>query len=283
MLLGEHAVLRGKHAIACAIKPSIYVELTPRTDRTITIQSGLGEFECNLEQIVIKKPFEFILTAIRCIIDRITHGFDLRIDSEIPTNLGLGSSAAVTVAICDCLHQYLGQPIHQQELLNQARHIIRRVQGVGSGCDAAASIWQCPVFCMPDGDVCTLPKLPELTVLYSGYKTPTSQVIAKVNADNPPNCLFDQIDETVLAGREAIVAQDWVGLGQIFDQAHELLCSLQVSTPLLDEVAESLRDTPGIYGAKISGSGLGDCVIGLGSGTVKLSKRLVEKGVREIL
>ena len=38
-----------------------------------------------------------------------------------------------------------------------------------------------------------------------------------------------------------------------------------------------LNSDPGIYGAKISGSGLGDCVIGIGMGCDKLSE-IEQKG-----
>jgi mevalonate kinase len=40
---------------------------------------------------------------------------------------------------------------------------------------------------------------------------------------------------------------------------------LGVSNRLLNNIVDTLAAQPQIYGAKISGAGLGDCVIGLGS------------------
>ena len=38
-----------------------------------------------------------------------------------------------------------------------------------------------------------------------------------------------------------------------------------VNTPELQEIVTALQNDPGICGAKISGSGLGDCAVGIGS------------------
>jgi mevalonate kinase len=40
---------------------------------------------------------------------------------------------------------------------------------------------------------------------------------------------------------------------------------LGLNTPELDEIVCALQQASMVYGAKISGSGLGDCAVGLGS------------------
>ena len=43
-----------------------------------------------------------------------------------------------------------------------------------------------------------------------------------------------------------------------------LQSALGVSNSRIEEIVYALREAPGIDGAKISGSGLGDCVVGVG-------------------
>lgn len=45
----------------------------------------------------------------------------------------------------------------------------------------------------------------------------------------------------------------------------QLQQALGVSTALLDALVRDLCDQSTIFGAKISGSGLGDCIVGLGT------------------
>ena len=53
-------------------------------------------------------------------------------------------------------------------------------------------------------------------------------------------------------------------LGEIMNIHQGLQDALGVNNAILSELIFSLRSHPHIYGAKISGAGLGDCVIGLG-------------------
>ena len=64
-----------------------------------------------------------------------------------------------------------------------------------------------------------------------------------------------------------IEQENWLALGRMMNIQQGVMNALGVSTPLLNQLVDALKVLPGIYGAKISGSGLGDCIIGLGEGT----------------
>jgi mevalonate kinase len=66
----------------------------------------------------------------------------------------------------------------------------------------------------------------------------------------------------------AVEEKNWAKAGLKLNAAHGLLHTLGVSNERLDTLIWLLRDS--LYGAKISGSGLGDCVIGLGHVTENL-------------
>lgn len=270
MLFGEHAVLRGHPALVCAINRRVYITLTPREDRTIHISSALGRVEATIETIAQQDPLRFVTAAIAARKDRLPSGFDLAIQSDIHHKAGLGSSAAVTVATLGALAQWLDGQADLAEVLNQSVEVIREVQGVGSGADAAASTLGGIVLYRTNPPVARkLSAVHAITIVYSGGKKPTAEVIRLVNEarDRYP-ALFDAIFE--LMGRcteEAVAAierGDWPAVGRLMNVHHGLMDAIGVCDGKLAGIVYALRKAPGVLGAKISGSGLGDCVIGLG-------------------
>jgi mevalonate kinase len=272
MLLGEYAVLHGKHALVCAVDKRITVSLAPRTDTQIEIISPtLGHLLTEIKHFRVDPPFQFVLTVLKKYQKKLKQGFTLTIESEFSHQVGLGSSAAVTVATLAVLTAWLSIPLNPLQLIREARAVIQAVQGRGSGADVAASVL---------GGIVSYQMQPlmaekqenyfPLTVIYSGYKTPTAEAIQQVKQvfTNYPSIfkqLMQSIDACALQGVQAIRDQDWQMFGNIMNIQQGLMESLGVSTPLLSGIVNVLRKKNNIFGAKISGSGLGDCIIGLGT------------------
>lgn len=272
MLFGEHAVLHGKHAICCAIDQRIRVNLTPRNDRRIGLSSAaLGSYQLDLDELAIHPPFQFVLAAIDHYRPQIRQGFDLSINAEFSSTMGLGSSSAVTVATLAALAQWLDLSLSAHELFHAARAVVLRVQGVGSGADVAAAVFGGIVAYRAEPiEIESFALTPELALVYSGAKVPTStviQMVAEKQRAEPVRYqrLYDDIGACVNEAVAALRLQNWPLLGELMGQHHELQAALGVSTPLLDELVTDLRRQRSVYGAKISGSGLGDCVVGLGN------------------
>jgi mevalonate kinase len=271
MLMGEHAVLRGRPALVCAINKRMKVELTPCADKCVRLHSALGEHETTLDELAPSESFRFVLGAIRACREGLKQGFELEIRSEMSHQMGLGSSAAVTVAVLAALAGAQGKAPDPKCLLECGTKIIRKVQGgVGSGADVAASAYGgCLRYYAGKAAVEKLAQTPQLTVLYSGSKTPTPEVIALVdeNRRKQPE-LFDELDvligDTVQRGFEAASRGDWETMGGLLNINQGLMDALGVNNEKLAELVYALREDPNICGSKISGSGLGDCVIGLG-------------------
>ncbi len=275
MLLGEHAVLHHHLAIVCAINRFITASLTPRTDHRIIIRSHLGLLESSLETISLSKPFEFVTASILSMRAQISTGFDLQIESDFSHEVGLGSSAAVTVASLTVLQEWINpRPIDEglrNALLTQALKIIQCVQGAGSGADAAASIWGGTLaYRRQAPSVEKLKHNPPLTAVYSGHKKPTADVIQQIEEERQREpakiqALFSEINHCSEAAKIAIQAADWATLGNIMNRHQIAMKDLDLSNALLDQLISQLREYPEISGAKISGSGLGDCIVGLGT------------------
>lgn len=274
MLFGEHAVLNGKQAIVAAIDKRLTVELVPVKSTQITISdTRLGTVVQDKNELHIQDSFKYAIAAIMLFKDQLPSGFDLHINSEFSSVIGFGSSAAVTVATIAALSWWLSHDdtvISKEAVFSLSLQVIQNIQGAGSGADLAASIY---------GGVLgyamqhlhrhlagmTLP----ITAIYSGYKTPTSEVIKIIKsaqAQNPAKFanIFEQMHTCTEQAIHSIEQADWIALGKLFNQHHILQAELGTSNELLDSIADKLSAQPEIYGAKISGAGLGDCVIGLG-------------------
>ena len=52
MLMGEHAVVKGHWAIACAVDKYIEVILTPRSDKLINIDSQICQYSSHLDELL---------------------------------------------------------------------------------------------------------------------------------------------------------------------------------------------------------------------------------------
>jgi mevalonate kinase len=268
MLLGEHAVLRGYPAVVCAINRRITVTLQPRSDNAIHIHSDvLGTYITATDVLSIESPFEFVLAALQAYKDQLPSGCELTITAEFSESMGLGSSAAVTVATLAVLQEWIEGAIDLEALYQLGVFVVRSVQGMGSGADIAASVFGGTL--LYDADIKQLSHDPAITLLYVGYKTPTPEVVAYVqsceSADPDKYAdLFEKIGALAAQGAEAIEHQDWYGLAQIFATHQKLQAALGVSDVALEALIAKSIAFPEVSAAKISGSGLGDCIVTLG-------------------
>ncbi|MFZ3067826.1 MAG: hypothetical protein WA253_06730, partial [Gammaproteobacteria bacterium] len=108
-----------------------------------------------------------------------------------------------------------------------------------------------------------------LTALYAGFKTPTADAIKLLqerfaNNETLLTSILNAIGECAEAGFQYAKQANWPALGGMMIIQQGLMQDLGVSLPVLDALVSDLNQQPAILGAKISGSGLGDCVIGLG-------------------
>lgn len=271
MILGEHAVLTHNKAIVAAIDKKITVSISTRDDNKIKIDAkDFGNLELELGNIDIQAPFEHVISTIKLFEHKIC-GLDVTINSEFRHDVGFGSSAAVTVAMVDVLLQLCEEDIFKEKLFKLSKDSLLLAKKRGSGADIAASVYGGLIhYCSEPFEVKKLPALPSIVAIYAGYKTPTSVVLAKMaekQAADPVNYsrIMSLIDICVVAGENAIKAKDWIKLGNIMNEQHKLLVELGVSDNVLDKIHSELCEHESIIGAKISGAGLGDCVIGLGN------------------
>jgi mevalonate kinase len=191
-------------------------------------------------------------------------GLDFTVDAEIPARAGLGSSAALAVAMARA-----ARPDGDDGTLLAAVAAAEEVfHGSPSGIDAAAALsgrvgrfvkgegWR-PVVVRRRIRICVgLSGRPRDTVAQV-------EAVGRLCRRTPAaRKLIDVLAEATESGIEALALGDIDGLGRLFDLAHGALAGLGVSTPELDQLAHAAR-AAGAIGAKLTGAGGGGAVIAL--------------------
>lgn len=271
MLMGEHAVLRNHLAICAAIDHRLTVELHPIQERVCVIDSTLQKGSFVFEALPETGPLHFVTQCIRERFDLANEGgLKVHIRSGLPTTVGLGSSAAVVVALMHGLALAQGRTEDLKSLQQASLAVIQAVQGRGSGADVAASVaGGCVAYRIEPFAMRRYAAVPPLTVFYSGAKRPTVEVVAEVDAraalePDHYEALFAEMDALSVTAESALEGEDWVQLGLLMTKGQRLMAAIGVSNDRLREMLEALGRAEGVFGAKISGSGLGDCVVALG-------------------
>ncbi len=270
MVLGEHAVLHGQPALVAAADCRMHVALHPRADRRVTIVSALGELDTSLDELDPKPPFFFVLEALRSEGEALPGGVDLRISSEFSHTVGLGSSAAVTVALLAAIRRWRGETLNARELLLASRRVIRSVQGSGSGADAAASVLGgITCYRAEPLELDSMPVGHPVALVYCGYKTPTPDVIRKVaerSRQQPDGFagLYAEMGALSTRGFAALRGGRLAEFAACLERGQAYMEKLGVCDERLAEIVAALRLLPSVKAVKISGSGLGDCVLAWG-------------------
>ncbi len=148
---------------------------------------------------------------------------------------------------------------------------MHQVQGTASGADLAAAVWGGVLLYRQTPEViCRHCHFPPITLAYAGYKTPTAEVIRQVEARRACAAdafrdLYARMDTCSREASRAFAAADWRQLADALTNGQRLMQELGVCDETLTAMITALRTQPGIAAAKISGSGMGDCVLAIGS------------------
>lgn len=263
ILVGEHAVVHGHAAVAAGISTGISVEARAGTGRLRIPAWGLEA--STSDGTAVGRALDAILRRIEA------PALDLEGTAQIPSRAGLGSSAALAVAVVRAAAAATGRALTSQGL-DAAVQVAEEVfHGTPSGIDgAAAKTGRTGRFTRATGWQ-PIPVLQPMTICIglSGRPRDTAAQVAAVGR------LRDRLsvagDVLALLGwladdaAGALAKGDVDGLGRIFDAAHGLLAALRLSSPELDTLVHTAR-AAGAVGAKLTGAGGGGAVIALAPG-----------------
>ena len=289
ILLGEHAVVYGKHALALPIKEAVSVAVfADQANPVISIP------DWGLEQPIGASDETGVGAAIALIQEHLgieSARYSLRIRSKLPRAMGLGSSAAIAVAITRAYSDALNLGLDDAQVNAVAFECEKLAHGTPSGIDNTVATYGEPtVFCNAESlqiDPVQLKESPPVVVACSGKSGLTKEQVAGVRARHARSgahyaAIFDEIDALTLAAASALASADYAELGLLMNICHGLLGAIEVSTSELENMVNLAR-AAGAVGAKITGSGGGGSIVALCPGvTAEVSYAFATAGYRSI-
>ena len=269
ILMGEHSVVYGYPALAL-----------PLNNIEVTCQVFPSEKPWTLyEQDTLS------MAVFACLEHLGKQGAQIRcqVDSMVPEKRGMGSSAAVSIAAIRAVFDYFEEALDHEslEILANRAEMIAHMNP--SGLDAKTCLSDQPIrfiknvgFTELEMDLSAYLVIADTGVY--GHTREAIQVVQSKGKDALP--FLHALGELTQQAEVAISQKDVEGLGQILSQAHLHLKEIGVSSPEADHLVETALNH-GALGAKMSGGGLGGCIIVLATNLTQaqeLAERLEEKG-----
>lgn len=296
ILFGEHAVVYGEPAIAIPVsKVKATARVFPNFDAhpgNIRIQApdiGLDE---DLYDLDTENPLAapIYLTLEKLGIKNIPP-FTIQVSSTIPISAGMGSGAAVAVAMVRAVSSFLGRPLPDSVVAELSYEVEKIHHGTPSGIDNNVVTYGKPVYYVRAKPIEFLEvKQPtHWLIADTGEKTPTLETVSDVRmrqAADPKTYheIFVKIGETTSKARDALIDGDLGLLGCLLNENQELLQRIDVSNPKIENLVHAARDA-GAAGAKLSGGGRGGNTIALVSPSQidAVTSALIEAGAVNII
>ena len=277
MLLGEHAVVYNRPCIVAAVGQRLSATLEPMADMRLELNAEdvkvIG-YKKSLKELgigEIPRSASFAEIAVRNFDQKypLKSGVKITTKSEFSSLFGFGSSSASTVCVVKGLAELFDIKLSSKEIFDLAYKTVLDIQGKGSGFDVAAAVYGGTLYFVTGGDVIesvevdTVP----LVVGYSGIKADTVTLIKAVaekasRHSDLIDSIYTDIGKVVDAARAALIAKDWALVGELMNFDEGMLESLGVGSARLSAMIYASRDA-GAWGAKLSGAGVGDCMVAL--------------------
>lgn len=281
ILLGEHAVVHGQPALAAALDVGVRVTATPGGGPRLAVSAWdvtakPGDDGTDLERAMAR--------LFECAGER-AQGATIEVEVQVPGRAGMGSSAALSVAVIRALAELDGEALTADEVERRAGLAEEVFHGRASGIDAAVAtrggaLW------FRRGEPPTSIQFDPMSIVVAQVepRVPTREMVAKVGAAHDANPgvvqpLFERIGGLVEGGRDALQRGELEALGEVMNENHLLLAELGVSTPGLDGACAAAMKA-GALGAKLTGAGGGGCMIALAPGDEEaVTAALVERSI----
>ena len=295
ILFGEHAVVYGQPAIAVPVQ-QVQARVLVRplfnapSGRIRILAPDVG-LEADLGELDENQP---LAAAVRLTLREMGVEYPLavtiRVTSTIPVAAGLGSGAAVSVALARALSSFMGHPLADEQVSAVAFEVEKIHHGTPSGIDNTVVTYAQPVYYLKDKPIETFRVGTPFTLLIAdtGIPSPTRAAVGDVRTAREAEpakyeALFAEIGAVSAAARGCLERGELAQLGELMNTNHSLLRQIGVSSPELDALVAAAREA-GALGAKLSGGGRGGNMIALpGEDADALEAALRAAGARAVM
>jgi mevalonate kinase len=269
ILFGEHFVVYGVKAILCSINKRVTVTAEKISDKKIVINSEIGNLilEPNKSISEINSPLKPFYYLANKVIKNQDTGIQIKIDSEIPLGVGLGSSSACCVAGAAAIFKLFGN-ISKEEILELAIEAERTIFKNTSGADCTVCVYGGIMEYDKKQGFKKIEDEPnfQLVIANSNIEHSTESMVSEVKAFTIKNKeefskLLNQELELVEDVLKLLKENNTIELGEKINQNQEYLETIGISNNQLREMIEIGQKTS--FGAKITGSGGGGCIFAI--------------------
>lgn len=274
ILLGEHAVVFGHPAVAGPLEQGITVTLEKAAGGIALKGADTGP---SLIAHALRKCAQaFHLSSV-----------EVEITGDLPQAVGLGSSAAVSVALVRAFATAAQISMRPQGLLDRAMELEHEFHGAtASGVDHNVAFERKLIRYVKGrrAQPLALARAVECVVWVVEPRGSTRERVQEIARRREEDAalyeeVFGEIGGLAERAVEALENGDLAVVGQAMDQNQRLLQRLGLSTPGLDRAVAELR-AMGAFGAKLTGAGGGGSVVGLFADAKPTVAALVAQGQR---
>jgi mevalonate kinase len=274
ILFGEHAVVYGRPAIAVPLmqvqaEAIITADLRAPSGRVRLLAPDIG-VDAALKDLPETNPLG---AALRGVLSELGIARPLactvRVTSSIPRAAGLGSGAAVSVALIRAFAGFLGARLADERVSALAFEVEKLHHGTPSGIDNTVIAYAMPVYFVRGQPIerFVIPTSFTIVIGDTGVHSPTAVAVGDLRrawqaAPAVYEPLFEAAGQIAMQARAAIESGQVDALGPLMNANQALLQQMGVSCVELDRLVETARQA-GALGAKLSGAGRGGNMIAL--------------------
>lgn len=291
ILIGEHAVVYNKPAIAIPLKNiTCKVTITENNLNDIVIMSDL--FQGSISELpIFLESLKVVIIETLKILNSSKNNITVTIDSDIPLQRGMGSSASVSIAIIRSLFHYFNKTLTTEKTLELVHISEKLLHGNPSGIDATVITTEQAIYFKKNEPfkLLNLNLACYLIIADSGITGSTKEAINMVKKIKKEDAfkhttIMNHLENLSNQMLQFIMKNHLKKIGEIMTNTHHYLQQLNLSTPLIDKlVSVALKN--GALGAKLTGGGLGGCIIALAQ-TIEqaevISQKLKENGAQKV-
>jgi len=283
IISGEYSALFGSPAIIAAIDIYNSIIITEENSKEITFalinlsyneSISANELQDLRNDILLRyKNFlmnkDTIKNVLLCLSDlakftvanflhfynlKINTGFTIKIDSAIPINSGLGSSAAVIVSILKALYNFFQIKVHFEEIFTLAKEAENLQHGYSSGIDLAPIIYHSSIYyCENKFTPINLPPM-SLYIINTGKpKSTTGESVNFVKKYFSKSAIWQDFENVTKKIYTAIKNCQIDDIKNLINANHLLLKEIGVIPKVTEKFINSLHFHN--IAAKISGAG----------------------------
>ena len=273
ILLGEHAVVYGKHALALPIPRAVAARVSPGgSGSTIVIP------EWGVDSHIAPDDPTGIGPAVLLVMRELgieTGNYRVELHSSLPRAMGLGASAAFAVALVRAFASELAMELDDAAVNAIAFKCEELAHGTPSGIDNTLATYSTPLLFRRDGaleiETLDLSELPPVVIACSHTPGLTRDQVEQVRErrERHPDrfdAIFREMDGLSRDGADALRERDYGRLGELMNIGQGLLSAIGVSTAELEGMVELAR-AAGAAGAKLTGGGGGGSIVAVCPGT----------------